>query len=399
MSESIGLSQRIWTFQFILVMLVSFIGTSVVDALQASLPVFIQQTGGSSLLGGLTVTVFALSAIIPSLVAGALADSWGCRQVMIAGGIIFLVGMLAPLFFPGIAALLGFRIIHGIGFAILSVTSAAGASNILPQSRLGEGLGYFGVGQSLALALGPLAGLWLLDFGAMVMWGAMSTVAMIILCLCLFCHCNRKNQDGSPYVRPKFSLSNIVERRAVLPALMILIFCTGICSMIVFSGQYALSKGYGNAGPFFIIAAAAMLGIRFGSGLFMDKFRTVVILVPTMFCGLLAFLLPAILPCKGMFYVSGLLFGLSFGVIMPLLSALAVKRTPKTRWGAANATYYLCLNLGFGSGALCGGTLIDLLGFEKALLCGTLAAVLPALLGIVFLRGEYAEKPLEHTEG
>ena len=129
-----------------------------------------------------------------------------------------------------------------------------------------------------------------------------------------------------------------------------------------------------------------MLAVRFASGLFMDKFRTLTILLPSLALGMLTFLILAYVPGRIAFYTAGALFGLSFGITMPLLAALAVRRTPKQRWGAANATYYLCVNLGFGTGALFGGLAIDIFGFHRAFLLGTLTAIVPATFGLLYLR-------------
>lgn len=393
-----GKPPRIWTPVFVNVIFISLAVTSIVDALQAALPVHIENIGKSSTVGGLMVTVFAVAAIIPSLLAGVLADAFGCRRVMIAGAVIFAAGSFAPLLNGTVAALLFFRTVQGLGFAVLSVTAAAGASNILPPQRLGEGIGYFGVGQSLAMALGPMLGLELIAHGAIPMWSAVAAVSLLVLFASLFCFCDRRNNDGSPFERPRFSLRGIMERRAMLPAVMILIFSTGICSLIVFAGLYAKLRGYGNAGPFFIIAAAAMLAVRFASGLFMDKFHPLTILLPALTLGILTFLALAYIPGKYAFYAAGTLFGLSFGITMPLLSAVAVRRTPKQRWGAANATFYLCLNLGFGTGSLFGGLAIDLFGFHNTFLLGTLTAIVPAILGILFLKEtKYGKTPAENS--
>ena len=109
--------------------------------------------------------------------------------------------------------------------------------------------------------------------------------------------------------------------------------------------MYALARGCGNAGPFFAAAAAAMLAVRFGSGMFMDRFRTLTIFVPAAVCEAAAFAVLAFASDRAVFCAAGALFGLGFGAAMPLLAALAVKRTPRARWGAANATFYLCVNL------------------------------------------------------
>lgn len=108
-----GKPPRIWTPVFVNVIFISLAVTSIVDALQAALPVHIENIGKSSTVGGLMVTVFAVAAIIPSLLAGVLADAFGCRRVMIAGAVIFAAGSFAPLLNGTVAALLFFRTVQG----------------------------------------------------------------------------------------------------------------------------------------------------------------------------------------------------------------------------------------------------------------------------------------------
>ena len=389
-------TQKIWSTTFVILILISFAATGVVDALQAGLPVFVESVGGSKTTSGLLVTVFAFAGVVPFLACGPLVDRYGCRIVLIISACVFLLGGAAPLFIDGIPSLYVFRALQGIGFAGLNVATAAGATNVLPRERLGEGVGYYGLGQSLAIALGPALGLQLVAISPSApktMWTVVALLAgfCLIASLCCFCDRNRAKAVGEAKAsrerRSIFAgfLSLFIERKAILPSAMILIIASGVCCVIVFVGVFARTNGLGNAGLFFVLSAAMMIATRFASGLFMDRYRPLFILLPALLSAALALILLSQAQTRVALLAAGVLFGLGFGVIVPLLGSVAVKRSPRERSGVANSMYYLALNLGFGFGAFFGGATIDAFGFRKAFLVWLITILIPAAFAVVYL--------------
>ncbi len=58
-----------------------------------------------------------------------------------------------------------FRIIHGVSFGMVTVGGNTVVIDIMPSSRRGEGLGYYGLSNNIAMAVGPMSGLFLHDAG------------------------------------------------------------------------------------------------------------------------------------------------------------------------------------------------------------------------------------------
>ncbi len=56
------------------------------------------------------------------------------------------------------AVMLFFRIIQGFSFGISGTANMALVAEIIPKERLGEGLGYFGLGQVVSQVIGPVIG-------------------------------------------------------------------------------------------------------------------------------------------------------------------------------------------------------------------------------------------------
>ena len=59
-----------------------------------------------------------------------------------------------------------FRVIHGISFGMVTVGGNTVVIDIMPSSRRGEGLGYYGLANNLAMSIGPMFGLFLHSGGA-----------------------------------------------------------------------------------------------------------------------------------------------------------------------------------------------------------------------------------------
>lgn len=53
------------------------------------------------------------------------------------------------------------RILHGFAFGMVTVSGNTIVIDILPSSRRGEGLGYYGMANNLAMSFGPMIGLFM----------------------------------------------------------------------------------------------------------------------------------------------------------------------------------------------------------------------------------------------
>ena len=97
------------------------------------------------------------------------------KIILMIGTAICLLAMGSYLFASTVFLLLAVRILHGAGFGITTTTYGTVVSDLIPQARRGEGMGYFGLSGTIAMALGPLIGLWL-----------MQTYNFTILFMCTF---------------------------------------------------------------------------------------------------------------------------------------------------------------------------------------------------------------------
>ena len=54
-----------------------------------------------------------------------------------------------------------FRVVHGFAFGAVTVSGNTVVIDIMPSSRRGEGIGYYGLANNIAMSVGPMVGLFM----------------------------------------------------------------------------------------------------------------------------------------------------------------------------------------------------------------------------------------------
>ena len=85
-----GLSDRIFTGNFIMICLANLAVISSFYFLMTTVPLYVETIGGDESQIGLIVGVMAAGALITRPVAGLLSDAWGRKLVIMGGAVILL---------------------------------------------------------------------------------------------------------------------------------------------------------------------------------------------------------------------------------------------------------------------------------------------------------------------
>ncbi|MGO9198259.1 MAG: MFS transporter [Acidimicrobiales bacterium] len=111
-------------------------------------------------LAGATWTGLAYLLVVVALVTpiGRVADVFGRKLLYLYGFGIFVVGSGLCGLAPDLRLLIAFRVLQGIGAAMMQANSLAIIALVMPGSQLGRGIGIQGAAQALGLALGPTVG-------------------------------------------------------------------------------------------------------------------------------------------------------------------------------------------------------------------------------------------------
>ena len=146
--------QNIYTVQFGLLCLSSFLFFSSFNMIIPELPAYLESMGGGE-YKGLIIALFTLTAGLSRPFSGKLADRVGRIPVMIFGAVIcFICGFLYPIA-TSVVWFLALRFFHGLSTGFKPTGTAAYVADVIPALRRDEAMGVLGLCGSLGMASGP----------------------------------------------------------------------------------------------------------------------------------------------------------------------------------------------------------------------------------------------------
>lgn len=343
------------------------------------LPIYIlKELGGSVTQAGLTLTLFMVSAILIRPFSGLIIDKLGQRRTLIISATMFCFIALGYLFISNMTSLYILRLIHGVWFSILTTICVPVVNQFIPDSRRGEGMGYYAMSVNLGIVLSPLIGLSLIPYLSYTMVTAV-LVAMIFIgyIFCFLIPVQEVKQPDSEAEKTKLGLSDFVERRSLTVALMVMMISFSYASIMSFIAPFASSIHLMQyAGLFFVVFAISMMSLRPITGKIYDRKGPQYVIYPAVLTFSLGLLVLSQIHTLTGFMLAAVLIGLGFGSAQPCLQTLAIQRAPKHRIGYATSTFYTCYDIGIAIGSLVVGMMITKQSFSFAfIICATLTAL------------------------
>jgi MFS family permease len=234
----------------------------------------------------------------------------------------------------------------------------------LPTSRVGEGIGYFGLTSTLSMALAPMIGLWLVGtFSYPVLFVVVSVMTMLTL-LCSVPVRSTYVRASAPASSVGRAMANLWERTALLPSVVMFFLSFVNGAVMYFIAVYASDLGVSNVGLFFAAGSLTMIISRPISGRWADRGGTGMVILIGLLCLVAGITLIGLSRTIMGFLVAGLFNGFGFGFCAPTLQALAVRHAPGNRRGAATGTYYAAFDMGYGLGAILWGFVAEATGYQ-----------------------------------
>jgi MFS family permease len=345
---------KLWTREFFTISLSSLLLTSAFYALLPTLPIYLTKNlGFTPGIAGVVVASISVATIAIRPFAGYLMDNFHRFAVLLVSLFALTLAFGSYLLAATVAIMLVIRFAHGLAFGIFTSSAATIATDIIPVSRRGEGIGIFGLTSSLGMMVGPLIGLKALTLQgprAMFLWILAISFFSLVCASCGPVHYEKP-------VRKKFSPGTLIHVKAIPVSLAMFFVMVVYGFIIVFVGIYALERGFANVAFFFIcfslciVVSRLFLGRLFDKGhiLFLVACGLGLVLVGTAWLGLAR--------NQTEFVIAGMLAGLGFGTLMPTGQTQVNNLVKQAERGAANSTYFFSYDLGIGAGALLAGFL------------------------------------------
>jgi MFS family permease len=365
--------EKLWTRDFVSLAIANGVMFFGFQMLLTTLPVYVREFGGSNAEVGWIIGIFTFVALLARPFAGWSLDAYPKKRVLLFGLIFCLLAIGLYGWASAVVLVMLVRVVHGFGFGFATTTFGTIASDIVPASRRGEGLGYFGMSTTLAMTAGPVSGLTLLDlygFGTVFAVSFGITAVALLLSVTMRevskagMHSGRREAaaSASADALPARWTDRLAEKRALFPALLMLMVCMAYGGVLTFITLYGEERGLENVGWYFTTNALCLFFVRPVSGRLFDRRGHFWVLLPGAVFGLIGLWVLSYATATWILVLSAVFFGFAFGAIQPSLQAWTINRVPAHRRGTANATLFSAIDLGIGGGAVLLGPVADLFG-------------------------------------
>ena len=364
---------KLWSTIFIVFCLISLVVSTVLFMLNNVMSLYVNYIEGNAAFSGILMLCFSAAAVISRLASGYMSDKKGRLAIMLIGELIFFVSVILCAFLPYLGALPVLRLVQGIGYAAVNTATAAAVADVIPKARFGEGTGYYTLAMSLAQALGPAFGLYLISGNNYFMMFIIAGVLVFAaLCLNFIFRRNDSFTLYQPEVKVEDAKSSqytgiwrYIEKKALGASLTEFLVCFALASVVVFAALFAKSKGFESvASMFFIVSAAASILTRLFIGKLLDKYGAVPMLIAGFICGILASVMMVFVNNQIIFICIGAIYGFCIGITTTVLNTSALQNVDKNRRGAASAIFWLSMDLGYGIGGAVWGIVIERFNYQ-----------------------------------
>ena len=391
-SEKGGREPGLFNRFFIFLWLINLASMLAHSSLNSVIAPFIEYLGFSSAYNGYIGIVFAVFAIASRFLCGSLSDRVGRRLLLVLSALLFMIGALFYGILPAsILSLLLFRGFQSFGYGTNAQTVSAATADVMPASKVGFGIGAIWLGMSVSQILSSaLVSRAIANKTYFTLFMILAGVLVVAAVLGFLCNYEKKSwfrraepeQDSG-----ERGLRRYMEPKAI-PAGVILIFaCVGFVGITHFFYSYVGSIGYAHPELFFYISAVIMFIQNVIVARFADKAHPLTLLTPGLLGGAVCHVLLSLsagspnvlIPIASVFY------GLAMGTVNPMLNQIAVKASPDSRRGAASATFFFAMDVGFAIGTVFWGWAVAKMPFSTLYLIAAVFMLLSLAMGCVFL--------------
>jgi len=367
----------LWTRNFLFICLVNLMTFTSFYFLLPTLPIFIADNlKGDESAVGFNIGVLSLTAVLVRPLAGYLLDSAGRKKILIVALAAFALAMAAYNLVTSLALLFALRVLQGLAWGFATTGAGTIAADVVPPARRGEGMGYYGLSNTLAMALGPSLGIFVLySAGYTPLFTACAVIAAGGLAALLGI-----SYRESTSAKTKLSWESFLEPKVFSLSLILFFIALVYGGVVSFITLYGQELGVKNAGTYFLVYALTLLVVRPYAGRQFDRSGPGLIMAAGFLAVSLAFVLLFLARGNLLFIMSAVSMGIGFGIVHPTILAMAINRVAPYRRGAANGTIFSAFDLGIGLGAILLGMLSKKVGLPYMYLSCCFIALIPLVM-------------------
>jgi MFS family permease len=327
--------------------------------------------GAGALIMGLLTGLFFGVALSMRPVAGPVITKFDKRKLMI---MVFVLGGAANFgyaLFPSISAFIVFRFLHGIQYSLVGTLTMTLAGDNLPKEKIASGMGIYGLGGSIGMAIGPTLGINILKFGTYLKnesfgFACVFLFAAVILFLAvipsyLLLPDKKTNED---ILKTGAWYKNIASVHAVPMSIVMFFIFIGWALYNVYIVEFAKDLEISGISSFYTVLAIGLVITRPISGWLTDRIGLARILFPALILFAVSFIVIGFGKSLGTMLAGAAIAAIGFGSFQPALYSMCIlSETPLKRSVASN-TLYIGIDFGLFLGPIIGSIVYEIYDYS-----------------------------------
>lgn len=385
-------NDKIWTKDFIVIAIINFIVTTIFYLLMVTIGQYAMTNYSVSVsVAGIVAGIFILGSIGGRMISSRIMMSLGSRRTMFIG-LIFLCITTATYLLPmTLEVLIVNRALQGLACGIAGTAVGTLVAQTLPESRKGEGIGYYSLSAIIATATGPFLGIMLAQMSEDFTLIFITNIVLSLLCLVIAVLITKQDKP-QVIVRKGFAITDYIEVTILPLACIAMLAGFSYSGVMSFLAMYTTEIGLVEAGSyFFLVYALTIIATRPFSGKIFDQKGPNIIIYPSLVIFAFGMLTFSMAQTGFTLLLAALLIGIGFGNYNSVAQALAIKQVSYERLGVATSTYFIFFDLGLGLGPYILGLFEKQVGYRGVFL----AMVVVIVMCLVLYHFLYGRKKVE----
>lgn len=414
-SKGITMKEKLFTRSYCCILAANFLLFFGFWLLIPVLPFYLREEFGcnSAMLGAI-LSCYTVSALCARPFSGYLMDKLPRKPIYIACYFVCAAIFSGYMVAAVLTWFIVLRVLHGFAFSWVTVGGNTLCVDITPSSRRGEALGYYGLTNNTAMALGPMTGLFMhghVSYLIIFLTGMAFSLVGLVCAVCvkprtpesLRAQCVRSENSGERQ-RRVMSLDRFILLKGIPVSVSLLMLSIPYGATTNFVAMYAKEINLDVTTGFFFTLMAVGMGVsRIFAGKLVDRGYVTrcihagyyPVIVAFTLLGLCRFIAEADgTAATVVFFTVPLLLGVGFGVMFPAMNSLYINLAPNSQRATATSTYLTAWDVGIGIGIAASGVIAERYTFFMVYLIGAAICLLSLLFFVGKVTPHYYENRL-----
>lgn len=363
------MAEKLWNGNYLRIWMGNFLLNFSFTLIVPLLPLYLSETfGASNDTIGMALAGYTLMALIIRPFSGYVVDNYPRKLVLMLCNFFFFLLFFGYIIAGSLTLFTIFRTLHGAPFGATTVAASTVAIDVLPSSRRTEGIGYYGLSNNLATALGPVLAIYMLqvfrgDFHALFWLSTAFSLAGLLLDATIKLPAREFRPEKKVISLDRFFLLK-GWREAV--SILCYAFSYGVVSTYVaIYGKEELGIT-GGTGIFFTLFAVGLIVSRLTGARALRQNRVAYNAAVGSVVSMCGYLLFAAVHNPAGYFASAFIIGLGNGHMYPAFQNMFINLAENSQRGTANSSILTSWDAGLGLGVLFGGVLSEHYGYHSA---------------------------------